>query len=229
MNWQAVFFDFDGVILDSVDVKTRAFAVMFRPYGPEVELAVMEYHLANCGVSRFKKFEYYYKHLLQKPITQDILEALGREFNQLALDGVLAAPFIDGALETLKQLKKDGIPAFVVSGTPDEEIKVIVEKRNLAPYFVEVHGSPRIKQEIIQDIAGCYGYRLENCLFIGDATTDYKAAKVCGTFFLGIVSDGERSPFLEGTEVSGSVQCDIRRSTALSQSLRQSLFTDHGL
>ena len=205
MKWKAVFFDFDGVILDSVGVKTKAFAKMFRNYGPEVEKAVVDYHLANGGVSRFEKFEYYYKNLLQKPITQDILEALGREFNQLAMEGVLAAPFIDGALETLKQLKKDGIPAFVVSGTPDEEINVIVEKRNLAPYFLEMHGSPRKKQEIVRDIAGRHGYQLEKCLFIGDATTDYEAAKYCGTIFLGIVKDGERSPFPEGTRISARV------------------------
>ena len=172
MNWEAVFFDFDGVILDSVDVKTKAFAKMFRHYGPEVERAVVDYHLANGGVSRFKKFEYYYKNLLQKPITKDILESLGREFNQLAMDGVLAAPFIDGALYTLKQFKQQGIPAFVVSGTPDEEIKFIVEKRNLSPYFLEMHGSPRKKDEIVKDIAEQYGYKLGDCLFIGDAMTD---------------------------------------------------------
>ena len=146
MKWQAVFFDFDGVILDSGDVKTKAFAKMFRHYGPEVERAVVDYHLANGGVSRFKKFEYYYKHILQKPINKNILEALGREFNQLAIEGVLAAPFVDGALETLEQLRKQCIPAFVVSGTPDEEIKVIAKKRNIALYFLEVHGSPRKKE-----------------------------------------------------------------------------------
>jgi len=209
MKWKAVFFDFDGVILDSVGVKTKAFAKMFRHYGPEVEKAVVDYHLANGGVSRFEKFEYYYKNLLQKPITQDILEALGREFNQLAMEGVLAAPFIDGATETLKQLKKDGIPAFVVSGTPDEEIKVIVEKRNLAPYFLEMHGSPRKKQEIVRDIAGRHGYQLEKCLFIGDATTDYEAAMVCGTMFLGIVKDEEKSPFPKGTLVNNKVAVSI--------------------
>jgi HAD superfamily hydrolase (TIGR01549 family) len=206
MKLQAVFFDFDGVILDSVDVKTKAFAKMFRHYGPEVEEAVVEYHLANGGVSRFKKFEYYYKNFLQKPITQNILNALGREFNQLALDDVLLAPFIDGALETLKQLTKDEIPAFVVSGTPDVEIKIIVEKRNLAPYFLELHGSPRKKEEIVRDIAGRYGYQLEKCLFIGDATTDYEAAKICGTMFLGIVNGKEKSPFPKGTLVSTKVE-----------------------
>jgi beta-phosphoglucomutase-like phosphatase (HAD superfamily) len=33
MRYQAIFFDFDGVILDSVHVKTEAFAAMFRKYG----------------------------------------------------------------------------------------------------------------------------------------------------------------------------------------------------
>ena len=109
-------FRLDGVILDSVDVKTQAFAKIFRKYGPEVESAVVEYHLANGGISRFKKFEYYYKHLLQKPINDEMLDALGREFNQLALGGVIMAPFIDGAMETLEQLKQQGIPTFVVWG-----------------------------------------------------------------------------------------------------------------
>ena len=64
MNWNAVFFDFDGVIPDSVYVKTKPFAKIFRHYGPEVEQAVVDHHLANGGVSRFEKFEYYYTHIL---------------------------------------------------------------------------------------------------------------------------------------------------------------------
>lgn len=208
-KWAAVFFDFDGVILDSVDVKTQAFAAMFRPYGPEVERAVVAYHLAHGGVSRFKKFEYYYRHLLQTPISQELLDELGREFNRLALEGVLAAPFITGAIETLGALKEQGVPAFVVSGTPHEEIQLIVEKRNLGSFFVEAHGSPRKKQEIVQEIAFRHSLRMKDCLFIGDATTDFEAAQICGTGFLGIVKDGEVSPFPAETPVSSSVHVDL--------------------
>jgi HAD superfamily hydrolase (TIGR01549 family) len=209
IKWQAVFFDFDGVILDSVDVKTQAFATMFRSYGPKVEKAVVEYHLAHGGISRFKKFEYYYRHLLQKPITEEMLEDLGREFNQFTLDGVLAAPFIDEAMETLERLKQQGIPTFVVSGTPHEEIQLIVEKRNLSPYFVEVHGSPRKKLEIMQDISSRHSLCMKDCLFIGDATTDFEAAQGCGTGFLGIVKDCEQSPFPESTQVSPWVHVEL--------------------
>lgn len=206
MKWKAVFFDFDGVILDSVEIKTQAFATMFRQYGPDVEQAVVDYHLANGGISRFTKFEYYYKHLLQKPINQKILKSLGREFNRIVLNSVLNASFIDGALNTLEDLTEKKIPAFVVSGTPDEEIKMIVEERKLSPFFLEVHGSPCKKSDIVSDI--CIRHRLhpQNCLFIGDAMTDYDAAKSIGTAFLGIVKQGETSPFPEGTMESKRVK-----------------------
>ncbi|MGB9498885.1 MAG: hypothetical protein ACKVE4_03865 [Dissulfuribacterales bacterium] len=62
MDWQAIFFDFDGVIFDSVNVKTDAFANMFEVYGAEVRDAVVKYHLDNGGVSRMEKFKYYYRH-----------------------------------------------------------------------------------------------------------------------------------------------------------------------
>lgn len=197
--YQAVFFDFDGVILDSVNVKTEAFAAMFRQYGPDVEKAVVAYHLANGGVSRFKKFQYYYENLLGKSITQQELEVLGEEFSRLALQGVLDSPFIPGALETLRKLKNQNIPCFVASGTPDEEIKLIVEKRELSPYFIEVHGSPMKKSDIVTNIANNYDLSLPDCLFIGDAMTDYEAAKACGTKFMGIVEKGHKSPFPNNT------------------------------
>ncbi|QLA18864.1 HAD family hydrolase [Desulfolutivibrio sulfoxidireducens] len=205
MHYQAIFFDFDGVILDSVHVKTRAFAAMFRQYGPQIEQAVIDYHLAHGGVSRFSKFEYYYTRLLKKTIDHKTMNALCREFNSLVLQGVLDSPYVPGALETLNFLKYNNIPAFVVSGTPDDEIKYIVKIKSLAPYFLEVHGSPRQKSEIILDVSQRHKLPLDKTLFIGDAMTDYSAAQACGGNFLGIVNPGSPSPFPSGTLISASV------------------------
>ncbi len=35
-NWQAIIFDFDGVIVESGDIKTQAFAELYRSYGEHV-------------------------------------------------------------------------------------------------------------------------------------------------------------------------------------------------
>ena len=205
MNWEAVFFDFDGVILDSVDVKTKAFAKMFWKYGPEVEKKVVVYHLNNGGVSRFDKFRYYYEKILNKPVNEEIIKSLSEQFSSLVVDGVLASPFILGAKESLENLKRKEIPCYVVSATPYEEINLIVEKKDLKRYFKEVHGSPRKKWEICQEIINRKKYNSQNCLFIGDAMSDYEAAQENNTCFLGIAKDDEVSPFPDGTPVSSVV------------------------
>jgi HAD superfamily hydrolase (TIGR01549 family) len=202
VRWEAVFFDFDGVILDSMNIKTRAFAELFSPYGPEVEAQVVDYHIANGGVSRYEKFKYYYRELLDKPLSDEELIKLGERFSDIALNRILKADFIPNAQETLKELLEQSTPAFVVSGTPQEEMEIIIEKRQLSRYFVEVHGSPRKKKDIVLEIQARHGYHLNNCLFLGDAMSDYKAASETGTKFLGIVPSKQESPFPDGTNLS---------------------------
>jgi len=202
VKWEAVFFDFDGVILDSVDVKTDAFAAMFREYGPDVEAEVVAYHLANGGISRYEKFRYYHEKLLHRKVTEEELAALGEKFSDMVLQGVLASPYVGGAREILDDVVNENIPAYIVTGTPQEEIEYIVDQKKLGPYFREVHGSPRKKTEIVKELLEKNSFRNENCLFIGDAMSDCMAAQDTGVVFLGIVKTGEKNTFPEGTTVS---------------------------
>lgn len=201
MKLQAVFWDFDGVVLDSVDIKTRAFARMFRAYGQDVEKAVVDYHLAHGGISRSEKFRYYYSEFLNRPISEDEVQILGNEFSALVLEEVLAAPFIPGALETLDLLLQTGVPSFVVSGTPEEELRHIVKVRQLLKYFTAVYGSPKSKTDIVSEILGENGYEASRCLFLGDAMTDYHAAIAAGTHFYGVSNNLNNNFFPEGTKV----------------------------
>ncbi len=209
MKWQAVFFDFDGVILDSVHAKTEAFAQMFRPFGTDIEQAVVTYHLAHGGISRFEKFRHYYTHFLNIPVSEDRLQELGEEFSELVLTKILQSPFIAGAEATLVMLNVEKIPAYVVSGTPSGELEFIVERRGLTKFFREVHGSPRFKEEILLDVIGRNGFEPARCIFLGDAMSDYKAAHIVGLKFLGIVSEQTPFPFPPGTPVSSVVQCNF--------------------
>lgn len=196
----AVFFDFDGVILDSVDVKTVAFRDMFAGFGPGVQAAVTDYHLLHGGVSRVEKFKHFYGQLLGRALPDELLAQLCADFSALTLAKVLEAPFIAGARETLEALREHGVPVIVASGTPQEDLEAIVSGRGLGGLFAEVHGSPATKAEIIRDVLARHGYSRQACLFVGDAMTDYHAAKECGLRFLGVCPPG-RSPFPLGTPV----------------------------
>ncbi len=185
-KYDAIVFDFDGVLVESVDVKTKAFAALYQEHGEQIVQQVMEYHLLHNGISRFEKFRYYQEVLLGKSLTKEEETQLGDRFSQYVEDAVIASPYVLGADDFLENYYKS-IPLFVASGTPDEELKRIVSRRNMSHYFVSVHGSPTKKGAIIQGILSNHGFNPDRVLMVGDAIADYEGAIVAGVKFIGRV------------------------------------------
>ena len=180
---RAIVFDFDGVILESGDVKTEAFVELFAEHGAEVQTRVRQHHLDNLGVSRFKKFAWIHEHVLRTPLSDAESKALGEKFSALALDRVLTSPFVLGAREALQSLVPR-FPLFVASGTPQGELDMIVARRELGPLFREVHGTPLEKPEILRGIMERYCVAPREILFVGDGSSDHAAATATGVEFL---------------------------------------------
>ncbi len=179
---KAIFFDFDGVILESADIKTEAFIELFTSH-PEHLPAIKEYHLQNLGVSRFKKFDWIYQNLFNHTLSEEEMAALGDAFSKIVFDKVVQSPFVPGAQELLEFAHKN-ILCFVASGTPEEELKQIVIQRKLYGYFREVCGTPRTKSQIVTELSSKYNLMPDQCWFIGDANTDHEAAKATGLSFI---------------------------------------------
>jgi phosphoglycolate phosphatase-like HAD superfamily hydrolase len=193
MAVRTVFFDFDGVILESVSVKTDAFADLFAEHGPEIQAAVVRYHLENLGRSRFEKFRYFYEQFLGIPLADDEMERLCKEFETRVVERVLACPFVPGALEFLEEHAGDRA-CFVVSATPDPEIRHIVAARGLSPFFVSVHGSPTGKGSWVAQLLDQHRIDAGEAVFVGDAMSDWNAARENGVPFVGKVTEDEDSP-----------------------------------
>lgn len=193
---RAAVFDFDGVVLESVEIKTVAFRRLFADH-PEGERMV-EYHRANGGVSRFEKFRWFYEEVRGESITQARSVALGDDFSALVLDEVRRCAFVPGAHELLERLAAE-IPLFVASGTPEDELRGIVEHRGLAGLFTGVYGSPPTKAQILSRIMGEHGLNADDLVLVGDAMTDCDGAAGAGVPFVGRVPEGEPSPFPDGT------------------------------
>lgn len=204
-----VFFDFDGVLVDSLNVKTRAFARLYDDHGPAVVDKVMAYHLANGGVSRFKKFEHYERTLLGRELAPQRIEELGQRFASLVVEEVVASDAIGGSLALLERLSARRTPCYVVSGTPEDELRVIVERRGMSHFFRDVRGSPAEKGDLLQALCARAGHRPQHCIMVGDALGDYTAARAAGMGFLGVVSAGLASPFPPGTQTVRSFENDF--------------------
>jgi phosphoglycolate phosphatase-like HAD superfamily hydrolase len=197
---RAAVFDFDGVVLESADIKTNAFRRLFD--GNEEAVA---HHLAYVGVSRYEKFRYITTAILKRPYTDAEERRLGERFSALVLDEVLRCPFVPGARELLERLAGE-LPLFVASGTPEDELREIVSARGLQGLFAEVYGTPPSKGEILRRILTERELGAEEVVMVGDAATDLAGAREAGVRFIGRVSADAPNPFLDADV---SVVCDL--------------------
>lgn len=192
---KAIIFDFDGVLVESVDIKADAFAYIFRQY-PAHKDEIVKLHLANGGVNRFDKIRWIYRDILKKPLAEEKLKELGEEFSNYVYKKVISSSFVPGAKEFLeKYLNK--MMLFIISGTPQEEIMSIVREKGLSKYFLEVLGAPEDKGSHATKILEKYRLAPDEVVFLGDAYSDYEGANKSGIRFVARVVAGKYDPFAE--------------------------------
>ena len=133
-------------------------------------------------------------------LNEDALSDLAAQYSRLVKEAVIACASVPGSLDFLHQYGGE-LPLFVVSGTPEDELRDIVQQRKMAPYFTAVHGSPRHKAPIVRELLDVHKLEESRCLFVGDAMTDYRAAEETGLSFIGRVAEGDLDPFPDGTTI----------------------------
>jgi len=182
-------FDFDGVLVDSVHIKTEAFRELFAEYGEDVSARVVQYHLKNKGVSRFDKLRYYHRELLCEQVDDAFLAERAHAFSKIVLDKVVASDEIEGAVEFLRKYAGSKT-CFANSATPQDEMQVIIERRGWSHYFDKVYGAPVRKADNLKMLMRRCKATPSDCIFFGDASADLAAATEIGTAFVAINYEG---------------------------------------
>jgi len=181
---QCIIFDFDGVIIESKDIKTKAYISLFEQYGQDVVDKVLEYHNISGGLSRFKKIEFLYSSLLNKKLNNRELKSLNKQFSDYVLNNIKSVEMVYGVMDFIEQ-NYTLYKFFISSGTPEKELNKSVKILGLEKYFVETYGAPLSKEEHIEQIIDKYNLFSQNVLFIGDSLKDKEAASKMNISFLG--------------------------------------------
>ena len=177
-----IFWDFDGVVKDSLDIKSIAFENLFMPYGTKIASRVKIHHENNGGISRFEKIPLYLKWAGQSTSPLQVKEFCDR-FAKSVQQGVIDAPWVPGVREYLLG-NFTGQYFVLVTATPQEEIEQILDKLEISHCFREVYGAPTnkaIAMAAVLDRQKCPPIR---SLMIGDAETDRRAAQANSVPFL---------------------------------------------
>jgi phosphoglycolate phosphatase-like HAD superfamily hydrolase len=179
---QVIVWDFDGTIKESIDVKTQAFVQLFDAYGSLIAERVQLHHEANGGMSRFDKLPLYLGWAGEEP-TKDRVNEFGDRFSQLAMQGVIHAPWVPGVESYLRDNPHNQL-FVLVTATPQGEMEEILSALNLSSHFAAVYGAPTDKKEAIAATLAAFDLSPQDCLMIGDARADWAAASANQVPFL---------------------------------------------
>ena len=204
MTISAILFDFDGTLVESLDVKIVAFASLYRSYGKDVERAAVRHYRKHSGVSRFKRIRDCHEQILGATLSDAEVNELGDTFGTMVEDKVVASQWVAGAREFL-DAQLGVLPLFIASATPQEELERIIDKRGMSRYFDAIFGSPPDKTEIIRKIVGTHRLEPADVVMIGDGRADYDAAIANGVRFVGRLPGGHPNPFPDDADVIGDL------------------------
>ncbi len=179
-------FDFDGVLADSVEIKTDAFAEIYKPFGENIVAKVVDYHRRNGGMSRFDKFKHYHSSYLDLQLSDYQLLKLSEQFSALVVNAVIASNEVPGANNFLQYQCLNNKKCIIISATPQKEICQIIDKRGMTKYFNGIYGSPSSKYDNLILALSNSEVSYKDVVFFGDAKSDLQAADTLQIDFVGV-------------------------------------------
>ncbi|MCT4616232.1 MAG: HAD hydrolase-like protein [Marinifilaceae bacterium] len=170
-EYKNIVLDCDGVILDSNEIKTKAFYEIAAEYSENIAKQFVEYHKKAGGVSRFKKIRMLFEELLERP-DEDLIQKAIEKYSTIVKRNLIACNYVDGFEEFIENCPKS-TKLFVASGGFEDELKEVFKQRGIDHKFEKICGSPRDKYQIIDNLKLS---RKEKILFVGDSKLDYEVA-----------------------------------------------------
>ena len=181
-SYKLIFWDFDGVIKESLDVKRASFVRLFENHDPSIIQKIAAHHDLNGGMSRFEKIPIYLEWAgIEKTETnvQDYCE----KFASLVFHEVIDCPWVAGIEHALKNdfVK---VPSILVTATPHNEIEKILDRLEIRDFFHGIYGAPNSKKLSIQYSLNDLKVKSNEALMFGDSELDYDAASSNGVEFI---------------------------------------------
>ena len=173
-NYSHLFFDCDGVILNSNKIKTDAFYKLALNFGELQAQKLVNHHLENGGISRYEKIKFFQKNIL-KNTNIKLYQELVDNYGKILKEKLIKAEISKGVFKIKQFFPNSKIT--VVSGSDQNELRWLFKEKRIDHLFNNgIFGSPKNKIEILEEIfSGFKGE--EKSIFIGDSKYDFEVSK----------------------------------------------------
>lgn len=171
-----IFFDFDGVLIDSMEVKADAFVSLVADFDEEIRNKVRQYHWDNRGVSRVAKVEYFYSSIIKQQLTTELKQAKLNQFSDFVKKHLEQRHYLIDETVSFIREHQNRFRFHIVSASEHTELRHLCKELQIADYFGTVLGAPPSKEQLIQTIIEKDNINPSQAILVGDAEHDYKAA-----------------------------------------------------
>lgn len=172
-----VIWDFNGTILDDIDLGIESVNVMLK----KRSLPVIPNRDYYRRIMRFPIIDYY-RELGFDFDKEDYYTILAPEWVALYMDGEASCGMMDGVLDTLQAIKAFGIPQIILSASNREQLVYQVKRLGIQDYFDEILGLDNIfaksKTILAQDFLSRHPGAKPLC--VGDTDHDAQLMQVLG-------------------------------------------------
>lgn len=179
-------FDFDGVIIDSIPIKTKAFAHAVSDYPDDQVEMFVQFHKDNGGMSRFLKFEHFLSNISGEEVTSEKVEILAEKFSSYVQEALSSPEYLISEVVNYIEEKQDVYNFYIISASDDAELKGLCRHFGIDSLFKGIHGTPPLnKTELMRDVLIKYKIDAGSTVYIGDSQNDYTASKNNNVPFFG--------------------------------------------
>lgn len=184
-NFRVILWDFDGVLMNSNTSRDQGFQKVLADYPVEQVKALMIYHHANGGLSRYVKFRYFFEEVRKEKVSDEQIQNLAGKFSaimhQILFDEkLLIKDSMQFVIENFAKFKM-----HIVSGSDGIELNSLCKFLKIDKYFITIEGSPTAKNKLVNNLLLKFNYSVDECVLIGDSINDLEAAKINGIAFRG--------------------------------------------
>ena len=171
-----VFIDFDGTLKDTDNIKADLFIKIFNKNNKFVIKKIKKHHFNNLGVTRSKKIPLYmnWNNISVNPKNK---KKYLNKYKRNIFKKICVSRWMPGAYKFIKKYSNDK-KIYLLTASPHEEIIKICKSIHITPFFEDIFGHPYIKVKIINKIISKKKLKKTECIYIGNALSDYKAAKL---------------------------------------------------
>jgi len=182
---KTIFWDFDGVLMNSNAVRGKGFELVLTDYPKEQVKQLMDFHQTNGGLSRYVKFRYFFEKIRGEEITDEELQIWADKFSEIMLANLINKSLLINETVNFVKGNYQNYKMHIVSGSDGNELRKICKDVDIAQFFESIEGSPTPKNKLVADILEKENYNPDACALIGDSINDYEAAVINNIGFLG--------------------------------------------